>query len=211
VVSYGRRQGTSRDKIQLRSEALKESCWLTRRSTPSTAPAPTSARGRRKAARYVNKLAHLFRERKVRPAIRVYRILGEEATGHRRAPAWPAEDLLATKAEQARPGHRRDEAIGGRVWPIRPGQGHAEQKGALAEAHRPGRSALRELVQDTTERSRPELRTYKLARDIYKQLPRDVPIVRRRIHRFYYRDPLRLEDWDPAAEATTRSSMWRML
>jgi TolA-binding protein len=209
VISYAEAQGTSRDRIQLRAEALKDIVLaFAQIDAIDSATAYLRDKGRDKQLDYVNKLAATyFDSGKFDQAIRVYRMLENEAPTHVRAPAWQQKILLAydklNKRDKVVAEMKRLVADYGpnSAW----AKANAEQKGALAEATDLAESALRELVQDYHQEAikTKSVATYKLARDIYKQYLETFPESETAYSmRFYYAEILyALEEWDPAAEA----------
>jgi len=157
----------------------------TRRSTPSTAPAPTSARRRPPSSSTSQQLAPLFRERKssTRPFASISHSRDRSAGARARA-RWQQKILLATTTEQARPGHREIEAIGGRLWPqFGLGQGQRRAKGRAGRGHDwpKARCATGAGLPPGTIKTK-SVATYNWRARYLQAVPRDrFPIVRRRI------------------------------
>jgi TolA-binding protein len=209
VIAYAEAQGTSRDRIQLRSEALKDIVLaFAQIDAIDSATAYLREKGGDRQLDYVNKLAATyFDSGKFDQAIRVYRMLENEAPSHVRAPAWQQKILLAYDKLNKRTNiiaeMKRLVADYGpnSAW----AKANAGQKGALAEANELAESALRELVQDYHQEAikTKSVATYKLARDIYKQYLMTFPDSETAYSmRFYYAEILyALEEWDSAAQA----------
>jgi TolA-binding protein len=206
VIAYAAGE-TSRDRVQLKREALKDIVLAYARvDATDAAVAYLSASAGEGALDAIGKLADTyFDDGKFEQSIRVYRILQERSPGHARAPAWQQRILLAYDKL-----NRRDQVVAEMrrlVADYGPQSGWAKantgQKGAVAEASDLAEGALRELVQDYHQEAikTKSAATYRLARDIYRQyldtFPRSdaAPSMR-----FYYAEILyALEEWDAAA------------
>ena len=205
VISYA--EGGSRDRIQLKNEALKDIVLAYAQiDAIDSATAYFKEKAGDRALDYVNKLAATyFDSGKFDQAIRVYKQLETEAPNHVRAPAWQQKILLAydklNKRDKVVLEMKRLVADYGpnSAW----AKANAEQKGALAEAADLAESALRELVQDYHQEAikTKSVATYKLARDIYRQYLETFPESDSAYSmRFYYAEILyALEEWDEAA------------
>ena len=207
VISYQEQQQNGRDRIQLKSEALKDIVLAYAQiDAIDSATAYLHEKGGDKALDYVNKLAATYFETgKFDQAIRVYKNLEAEAPTHVRAPAWQQKILLAydklNKRDKVLQEMKRLVADYGPNTPW--ARANAESKGAIAEANDLAESALRELVQDYHQEAikTKSVATYKLARDIYRQYLETFPESETAYSmRFYYSEILyALEDWDEAA------------
>jgi TolA-binding protein len=210
VIAYSERQAESpgvRDRIQLKSEALKDIVLAYAQiDAIDSAAAYFKQKGGDRALDYVNKLAATyFDSGKLDQAIRVYKMLEAEAPEHVRAPAWQQKILLSydklNKREKVLQEMKRLVADYGptSAW----AKANAAQKGALAEANDLAESALRELVQDYHQEAikTKSVATYKLARDIYRQYLETFPQSdTAHSMRFYLAEILyALEEWDGAA------------
>ncbi len=209
VISYAEAKGTARDRIQLRNEALKDIVLaFAQIDAIDSATAYLKEKGGDRQLDYINKLAATyFDSGKFDQAIRVYRMLENEAPTHVRAPAWQQKILLAydklNKRDRVVAEMKRLVADYGpnSAW----ARANAQQKGALAEATDLAESALRELVQDYHQEASKtrSVATYKLARDIYQQYLETFPDSETAYSmRFYHAEILyALEEWDAAAAA----------
>ena len=212
VIAYSEAQALdkqgSRDRIQLKSEALKDIVLAYAQiDAIDSATAYLHEKGGAHALDYVNKLAATFFDTgKFDQAIRVYKALEAEAPTHVRAPAWQQKVLLAYDKL-----NKRDRVVAEMKILVRDygpqsawAKANADQKGAIAEADDLAESALRELVQDYHQEAikTKSVATYKLARDIYKQYLETFPEAETAYSmRFYYAEILyALEDWDAAGE-----------
>ncbi len=211
VISYSdqqlqEKQG-SRDRIQLKSEALKDIVLAYAQiDAIDSATSYLHEEGGAHALDYVNKLAATYFDTgKFEQAIRVYKGLEAEAPSHVRAPAWQQKILLAYDKL-----NKRDRVVAEMKILVKDygpqsawAKANAGQTGALAEANDLAESALRELVQDYHQEAikTKSVATYKLARDIYKQFLETFPEAETAYSmRFYYAEILyALEDWDAAA------------
>ncbi len=212
VIAYAEQQQQekqgSRDRIQLKSEALKDIVLAYAQiDAIDSATAYLREKGGTQALDYINKLAATFFDTgKFDQAIRVYQALEAEAPTHVRAPAWQQKILLAydklNKRDRVVAEMKRLVADYGPQSPW--ARANAGQKGAIAEANELAESALRELVQDYHQEAikTKSVATYKLARDIYKQYLETFPESETAsAMRFYHAEILyALEDWEPAAE-----------
>jgi TolA-binding protein len=211
VIAYSEAQaaqsGLTRDRIQLKNEALKDIVLAYAQiDAIDSAAVYLKEKGGDRALDYLNKLAATYFETgKFDQAIRVYRMLEDAAPTHMRAPAWQQKILLAydklNKREKVLAEMKRlvaDYGPGG-AW----AKANAGQKGALAEANDLAESALREVVQDYHQEAikTKSVATYKLTRDIYRQYLETFPGSETAYSmRFYYAEILyALEDWDEAA------------
>ncbi|MCA1829834.1 MAG: tetratricopeptide repeat protein [Myxococcales bacterium] len=205
VIAYS--EGGSKDRIQLKNEALKDIVLAYAQiDAIDSASAYLHEKGGTAALDYVNKLAATyFDSGKFDEAIRVYKMLESEAPGHVRAPAWQQKVLLAydklNKRDKVVQEMKRLVADYGPSSPW--AKANAEQKGAIAEANDLAESALRELVQDYHQEAikTKSVATYKLARDIYRQYLETFPGSETAYSmRFFYAEILyALEEWDEAA------------
>jgi TolA-binding protein len=211
VIAYSEAQagqsGLTRDRIQLKNEALKDIVLAYAQiDAIESAAVYLKQKGADRALDYVNMLAaRYFETGKFDQAIRVYRMLEEDAPTHVRAPAWQQKILLAYDKL-----NKRDKVVaemkrlvadyGPRgAW----AKANAGQKSALAEANDLAESALREVVQDYHQEAikTKSVATYKLTRDIYRQYLETFPGSEAAYPmRFYYAEILyALEEWDEAA------------
>ncbi|TMA27533.1 MAG: tetratricopeptide repeat protein [Deltaproteobacteria bacterium] len=209
VISYSEGEKTSRDRIQLRNEALKDIVLaFAQIDAIETAAVYLREKGGEKALDSINQLAATyFDSGKFEQAIRVYRMLESEAPTHLRAPAWQQKILLAYDKL-----NKRDTVIAemkrlvAEYGPNSPwAKANAAEKSALSEGNELAEGALRELVQDYHQEAikTKSVATYKLARDIYKQYLETFPQSETASQmRFYYAEILyALEEWDAAADA----------
>jgi tetratricopeptide (TPR) repeat protein len=211
VIAYSdeqaRAESAQRDRIQLKSEALKDMVLsYARLDLVEPAIAFLEQQGGDRAPEYVERLAGAYFEAgKFERAVRVYRLLEEKAPTHPHAAAWQQKILLACDKL-----NRRDEVLAQMrrlVNEYGPQSGwaraNASEKVALAEAFELAESALRGLVEDYHQeavRTRNPA-TYRLARDIYRQYLETYPqsASARRL-RFYYGEILyALQEWEAAA------------
>lgn len=210
VVSYSEAQagaGAGRDRIQLKSEALKDIVLaFAQIDAIDSASAYLKEKGGDKALDYINKLAATYFDTgKFDQAIRVYKMLEADDPVHVRAPAWQQKILLAydklNKRDKVLQEMKRLVADYGpdSAW----AKANAGHKGAVAEANDLAESALRELVQDYHQEAikTKSAATYRLARDIYRQYLTTFPDSESAYAmRFYYAEILyALEEWDEAA------------
>jgi TolA-binding protein len=211
VIAYSdvqaRMESAQRDRIQLKSEALKDVVLsYARLDLVEPAIAYLEQQGGDRAAEYVERLAGAYFEAgKFERAVRVYRLLEEKAPMHPHAAAWQQKILLACDKLS-----RRDEVVAQMRRLVneygpqsRWARINALDKAALAEAFELAESALRGLVEDYHQeavRTRNPV-TYRLARDIYRQYLETYPrsASARRL-RFYYAENLyALQEWEAAA------------
>ncbi|HXN83230.1 MAG TPA: tetratricopeptide repeat protein, partial [Myxococcales bacterium] len=211
VIAYSdeqaRAESAQRDRIQLKSEALKDMVLsYARLDLVEPAIAFLEQQGGDRAPEYIERLAGAYFEAgKFERAVRVYRLLEEKAPTHPHAAAWQQKILLACDKL-----NRRDEVIAQMKRLVNEygpqsswARANTSEKGALAEAFELAESALRGLVEDYHQeavRTRNPA-TYELARDIYRQYLETYPQSgsARRL-RFYYGEILyALQDWEAAA------------
>ncbi|HZX95639.1 MAG TPA: tetratricopeptide repeat protein [Myxococcales bacterium] len=208
VVDYSENASTAGDRIQLRSEALKDlALAFERADAVESGAAYLAQKAGAHAVEAVERLATAFFEAgKFEPAIRVYRLLEADAPSHARAPAWQQKillgyDKLGQRGQVVAEMKRLVKGYGeGSAW----AKENAQRKGALAEANDLSESALRELVQDYHQEAikTKDAGTYRLARDIYRQYLEAFPGSESAVRmRFYFAEILwALEEWDAAAE-----------
>ena len=175
VVAYSETTSTAADRVQLRSEALKDVALAFERADAAEAGAAyLKEKGGAQAVELGARLASAFFDAgKFEQAIGLYRKLEEEAPLHPRAPSWQQKILLAcdklNRREQVVAEMKRlVDGYGPRsAW----ARANAREKGALAEADELSESALRELVQDYHQEAikTKDAATWRLARDIYRQ------------------------------------------
>ncbi|HEX4385071.1 MAG TPA: tetratricopeptide repeat protein, partial [Myxococcales bacterium] len=207
VISYSDSQESSKDRIQLKNEALKDIVLsYARIDSVEPAEAYLKEKGGDRSTDYVNKLAATYYETgKLELAIRVYKKLIAGQPANVRAPAWQekvmtAYDKLGRRDQVVVELKRLVSDFGPKSqW----AHANAGQKGALAEANDLSESALRELVRDYHQEAikTKNVATYKLARDIYRQYLETFPGSEAAYQeRFFYAEILyALEQWDDAA------------
>ena len=207
VISYSDAQESSKDRIQLKTEALKDIVLsYARIDSVEPAEAYLKEKGGEHSTDYVNRLASTYFETgKLELAIRVYKRLIVQNPSNVRAPAWQEKVLVANDKLG-----RRDQVVlelKRLVSDFGPkskwAAANAGQKGALAEANELAESALRELVRDYHQEAikTRNVATYKLARDIYREYLDTFPGSEAAYsERFFYAEILyALEQWDDAA------------
>ena len=213
VIAYSQAQaqaqagGAQSDRIQLASEALKDLVLaFAQLDQIESAIAYFKEKDEAHALESVSRLAvAYFESGKFEQAIRVYRLLEQEAPAHARAPAWQQRILLSYDKL-----NRREDVVRemGRLvhdyGPASPwAKANAAERGALAEGNELSEGALRELVQDYHQEATrtKNTATYRLARDIYRQYLDSFPGAESAPRlRFYYAETLyTLEDWEAAA------------
>ncbi|HET9752832.1 MAG TPA: tetratricopeptide repeat protein, partial [Myxococcales bacterium] len=207
VVAYSETTSTAADRVQLRSEALKDiALAFERADDPAGGAAFLKEKGGAQAVDLVSRLASVFFDAgKFDQAIGLYRMLETEAPLHPRAPAWQQKILFALDKL-----NRREQVVGemkrlvdgygaGSAW----ARANAKEKSALAEANDLSESALRDLVQDYHQEAikTKDAATWRLARDVYRQYLEAFPASESAVRmRFYYAEILwALEEWDAAA------------
>ncbi|HEY5677243.1 MAG TPA: tetratricopeptide repeat protein, partial [Myxococcales bacterium] len=207
VVAYSETTSTAADRVQLRSEALKDiALAFERADDPAGGAAYLTGKGGAQAVDLVSRLASAFFDAgKFDQAIGLYRKLEADAPLHPRAPAWQQKILLALDKL-----NRREQVVG-EMKRLVEGYGaksewaraNAKEKGALAEANELSETALRNLVQDYHQEAikTKDAGTWRLARDIYRQYLEAFPGAESAVRmRFYYAEILwALEEWDAAA------------
>ena len=210
VVEYSDRQGETkdRDRIQLKSEALKDVVLaFAQVDAIDDAAAYLTAKGGARSVELIDRLAGTYFESgKFEQAIRVYRLLSASAPGDARAAAWQQKVLLAydklnRRDDVAREMERLVASYGPRSeW----AKTNSAKPNAVGEARDLTESALRELVQDYHQEAikTKNAATYRLARDIYKRYLDAFPDSESAYRlRFYYAEILyALEEWEPAAD-----------
>jgi TolA-binding protein len=210
VVEYSDRQAEAkdRDRIQLKSEALKDIVLpFAQLDAIEDAAAYLSQKGGQRAVELIDRLAGTYFENgKFEQSIRVYRLLAAKAPEDPRAAAWQQKILLAydklnRREEVAQEVDRLVKGYGPRSEWAKANSTHA---GALGEAHELTESALRDLVQDYHQEAikTKNAATYRLARDIYKRYLDAFPDSESAYRlRYYYAEILyALDEWEPAAE-----------
>jgi TolA-binding protein len=216
VVEYSDRQSEAkeRDRIQLKSEALKDIVLpFAQLDSIDDAAAYLSTKGGERAVELIDRLAGTyFDSGKFEQSIRVYRLLAVKAPEDPHAPAWQQKILLAYDKLNQR------DAVAQQVERLVAGYGprsewakaNAAHGHALGEAHELTESALRELVQDYHQEAikTKNAATYRLARDIYKLYLDAFPDSESAYRlRYYYGEILyALEEWEPAAEQYAKVS-----
>jgi cellulose synthase operon protein C len=214
VIAYSQEQaraqagGTPGDRIQLASEALKDLVLpFAQLDEIDSAVAYFKEADGAHALESTSRLATAYFESgKFEEAIRVYRLLEQEAPAHAHAPAWQQRILLSYDKLNQRKDVERE--MGRLVHDYGPAsqwaKANAAERGALAEGRELSEAALRELVQDYHQEATrtKDAATYRLARDIYRQYLDTFPEAESAGRlRFYYAEILyALQDWEAAAD-----------
>jgi len=207
VVAYSESTSTASDRVQLRSEALKDIALAFERADAADAGAAyLSEKGGAHAVELRARLASAFFEAgKLDQAIGLYRKLQLDAPLDPHAPSWQQKILLASdklgRREQVVAEMKR--LVGGYGPESAWARANAKEKAALAEANDLSETALRELVQDYHQEAikTKDAATWRLARDVYSQYLEAFPNAQAAVRmRFYYAEILwALEEWDAAA------------
>jgi TolA-binding protein len=216
VIAYADAQARaadkSRDRVQLRLEALKDIVLAYAQiDAIDSAISYLREKGGEKGFDYVNRLAATyFDSGKLEASIRVYRLLIAESPRHVRAPAWQQKILLAYDKL-----NKRDKVLA-EMKNLVKGYGpqsewakaNAEHTGALVEATELAQGALSQLVQDYHQEAlkTKSVATYRLARDIYREYLTTFPQAEDAYNlRFLYAETLyALDQWADAAEQYAR-------
>jgi TolA-binding protein len=210
VIAYSEQQAasqsSSRDRVQLRNEALKDLVLAYAQiDAIDSAIAYLREKTGTRSLEFINRLASTYFESgKYEASIRVYRMLISQEPMSVRAPAWNQKILLAYDKL-----NKRDRVVSEMKVLVKSygpqsdwAKANAENKGAVGEAADLAQSALSQLVQDYHHEAlkTKNVSTYRLARDIYRDYLETFPKADDAYNlRFLYAETLyALDQWEEA-------------
>jgi tetratricopeptide (TPR) repeat protein len=202
-------KGDKKDKVQLKNEAMNDMIlsFVALNQVDEAQKYYLQHASRKKAHRLMAKLGNTYFDAgKWDPSVRTYKIIIEDDPNDAENPSYQANIVKAYEGQRLRQNVR--EELKRLVDVYKPGtawaQANSLNKVALANAYDLSESSMRELVTDyhAEAQKTKEVRTYRLARDIYKEYLENFPESENAYSlRFYYAEILyTLLEWEKAAE-----------